>query len=138
MRRLVCARLNAALACVGSVVREPQIAYAAAKFPIFLLLPLLLCLPAPAAGLLIQGAVDRELQPLLAALRDKQQIHVAAWTFWTGNLAGKPVVISMGDVAASGGYWISMHAARIFAEPTTITGSIGVFGLHFNYQEYER
>lgn len=43
--------------------------------------------------------------------------------------AGKPVVVSMGDVAASGGYLISCHADSIFAEPTTITGSIGVFGM---------
>src|SRR5262245_35414466 len=41
----------------------------------------------------------------------------------------KPVVASMGDVAASGGYYISMPAKKIFAEPGTVTGSIGVFGL---------
>jgi protease IV len=41
----------------------------------------------------------------------------------------KPVIVSMGDVAASGGYWISASASRIFADPATITGSIGVFGL---------
>jgi protease-4 len=41
----------------------------------------------------------------------------------------KPVVVSMGDVAASGGYYISCGADRIFAEPNTITGSIGVFGM---------
>ncbi len=41
--------------------------------------------------------------------------------------AGKPVVVSMGDLAASGGYYISCQADSIFAEPTTITGSIGVF-----------
>jgi len=40
----------------------------------------------------------------------------------------KPVIVSMGDVAASGGYYIACNANRIFAEPTTITGSIGVFG----------
>jgi protease-4 len=40
----------------------------------------------------------------------------------------KPVVVSMGDVAASGGYYIAMGADRIFAEPGTITGSIGVVG----------
>lgn len=40
----------------------------------------------------------------------------------------KKVIVSMGDVAASGGYYISTPATRIFAEPTTITGSIGVFG----------
>ncbi len=43
--------------------------------------------------------------------------------------AGKPVVVSMGDLAASGGYYISMSSDLIFAEPTTITGSIGIFGL---------
>ncbi|MDX2096251.1 MAG: signal peptide peptidase SppA [Leptolyngbyaceae cyanobacterium bins.59] len=46
----------------------------------------------------------------------------------------KPVIVSMGDVAASGGYWIATYAERIFAEPTTITGSIGVFGLSINVQ----
>ena len=46
---------------------------------------------------------------------------------------GKPVVVSMGDVAASGGYWISMDADRIYADPSTITGSIGIFGLIPNF-----
>lgn len=41
----------------------------------------------------------------------------------------KPVVASMGDVAASGGYYVCMNARRIFAEPGTVTGSIGVFGM---------
>jgi protease-4 len=44
----------------------------------------------------------------------------------------KPVIISMGDVAASGGYWIASDSNRIFAEKNTITGSIGVFGILFN------
>jgi len=43
--------------------------------------------------------------------------------------AGKTLVVSMGDYAASGGYYISAGADRIFANPTTITGSIGVFGM---------
>ncbi|WP_115003770.1 signal peptide peptidase SppA [Xanthomonas campestris] len=43
--------------------------------------------------------------------------------------AGKPVVVSMGDLAASGGYWISMNADRIYADPSTISGSIGIFGM---------
>jgi protease IV len=47
----------------------------------------------------------------------------------------KPVVVSMGDVAASGGYWISTYSNKIFAEPNTITGSIGVIGINFNYQK---
>lgn len=42
---------------------------------------------------------------------------------------GKPLAVSMGDYAASGGYWISCCANRIFADPLTITGSIGIFGL---------
>lgn len=47
---------------------------------------------------------------------------------------GKPVVASMGSVAASGGYQISMYADRIFASPSTITGSIGIFGMFPTYQ----
>ena len=46
--------------------------------------------------------------------------------------AAKPTIVSMGTYAASGGYWISTHADRIFAEPETVTGSIGVTGLVFN------
>lgn len=47
----------------------------------------------------------------------------------------KPLVVSMGDYAASGGYWISCCADRIFADPLTITGSIGIFGLIPNVSE---
>jgi protease-4 len=47
----------------------------------------------------------------------------------------KPVIVSMGNVVASGGYWISTQADRIFAEADTITGSIGVFGLLFNLEK---
>jgi protease-4 len=43
--------------------------------------------------------------------------------------AGKPVVSSMGDVAASGGYWISMASDEVIADPSTVTGSIGVFAI---------
>ncbi|RZJ86633.1 MAG: signal peptide peptidase SppA, partial [Brevundimonas sp.] len=45
--------------------------------------------------------------------------------------AGKPVVVSMGAYAASGGYWISSEASEIVAQPSTLTGSIGVFGGKF-------
>lgn len=48
--------------------------------------------------------------------------------------AGKPVVASMGSVAASGGYWISIAADRIFASPVTLTGSIGIFGMFPTFQ----
>lgn len=47
----------------------------------------------------------------------------------------KPVVVSMGAYAASGGYWISAYSDRIFAEPTTVTGSIGVFGIFFDVEK---
>ena len=47
--------------------------------------------------------------------------------------AKKPVIVSMGGMAASGGYWISSPANYIFAEPTTVTGSIGIFGLIPNF-----
>ncbi|HSR50714.1 MAG TPA: signal peptide peptidase SppA [Acidobacteriota bacterium] len=49
--------------------------------------------------------------------------------------AGKPFVVSMGAVAASGGYWISTYADEIIAQPNTITGSIGVFGMLPNVKE---
>ena len=48
--------------------------------------------------------------------------------------AGIPVVASMSSVAASGGYWISMAADRIYASPSTITGSIGIFGMFPTFQ----
>ncbi|WP_328590336.1 signal peptide peptidase SppA [Veronia nyctiphanis] len=49
--------------------------------------------------------------------------------------AGKPVVVSMSSVAASGGYWISVSADKIIAQPTTITGSIGIFALLTTFEK---
>lgn len=49
--------------------------------------------------------------------------------------AGKPVVVSMGSMAASGGYWIASPADQIWASPTTITGSIGAFGMLGDVEE---
>ena len=58
--------------------------------------------------------------------------YVASDTIWRAvnraKAAGKPVIVSMGDVAASGGYFIAVPATKIVAEPGTLTGSIGVFG----------
>ncbi len=51
------------------------------------------------------------------------------------KIAGKPVVVSMGNVAASGGYWISMTADSIWADEATITGSIGIYGLLMTYPD---
>lgn len=55
-----------------------------------------------------------------------EQIRTALLAF---KASGKPLIVSMGSTAASGGYWIAADADKIFAEPTTITGSIGVFGM---------
>ncbi len=49
--------------------------------------------------------------------------------------SGKPVIASMGDIAASGGYWIAAIADRIYANPSTLTGSIGVYMPYANWQE---
>ncbi len=51
------------------------------------------------------------------------------------QMAGKPVITSMAGVAASGGYWISATSDEIWAQPTTITGSIGIFGLIPTFEE---
>jgi protease-4 len=55
--------------------------------------------------------------------------------FELARAAGKPVIVSMGSVAASGGYWISTAADEIWASPTTITGSIGIFGMFPTFQK---
>ncbi len=49
--------------------------------------------------------------------------------------AGKPVVVSMSSLAASGGYWISLSADKIIAQPTTLTGSIGIFGIITTFEK---
>jgi protease-4 len=64
------------------------------------------------------GGSDTASEQILAGVR-------------AARAAGKPVVVSMGTYAASGGYWISSEATEIVAEPTTLTGSIGVFGGKF-------
>ncbi|MGZ3377121.1 MAG: signal peptide peptidase SppA, partial [Phenylobacterium sp.] len=64
------------------------------------------------------GGSDTASEEILAAIR-------------AAKAAGKPVVVSMGTYGASGGYWISSEASAIVAEPSTLTGSIGVFGGKF-------
>ncbi|RNC65181.1 signal peptide peptidase SppA [Proteiniphilum sp. X52] len=56
------------------------------------------------------------------------------WKAVTDLKAEKPVVVSMGDMAASGGYYIACNADRIVAQPTTLTGSIGIFGAIPNFE----
>ena len=57
------------------------------------------------------------------------------WTAVAELATQKPVIVSMGDVAASGGYYIAAPGQEIYASPTTITGSIGVFGLLFSAED---
>ena len=73
----------------------------------------------------VKGMVLRVNSPGGSAFAS-EQIWKAIQDF---KAAGKPVAVSMGDYAASGGYYISCNADRIFAERTTITGSIGIFGM---------
>lgn len=76
----------------------------------------------------IKGLVFRVNSPGGSAY-DSEQIWAALQEV---KKAGKPFVVSMGNYAASGGYYISCSADYIFAEPTTLTGSIGIFGQFFN------
>lgn len=79
----------------------------------------------------VKGLVLRVNSPGGSAFAS-EQIWKALEDF---KAAGKPLAVSMGDYAASGGYYISSGAQRIFAEPTTITGSIGIFGVIPCYEE---
>ncbi len=56
----------------------------------------------------------------------------AMWQAVKETTKKKPVIVSMGDLAASGGYWLAMAGDTILASPHTLTGSIGVYGLHFS------
>ena len=79
----------------------------------------------------VKGMVLRVNSPGGSAF-GSEQIWKAVQDF---KAAGKPVAVSMGDYAASGGYYISCGADRIFTERTTITGSIGIFGVIPSYSE---
>jgi protease-4 len=76
------------------------------------------------------AVADDDVAAILFRVSSPGGSAVASDTIWRevvlAKKAGKPVIVSMGDVAASGGYWVSMHADRIVAQPGTITGSIGV------------
>ena len=80
----------------------------------------------------IRDAVEDEgIKAILFRVDSPGGSYTASDTVWhevrRARAAGKPVVVSMGNVAASGGYFVSMAADRIIAQPGTITGSIGVF-----------
>ncbi len=87
------------------------------------------------AEALYQAAADKDVKAVVLRVSSpggsdtaSEQILAAVRAV---KAAGKPVVVSMGTYAASGGYWISSQASYIVAEPTTLTGSIGVFGGKF-------
>jgi protease-4 len=79
-----------------------------------------------------EARLDKNIKTIVLRVNSPGGSALASDEIWREvKLANqkKKVIVSMGDVAASGGYYIASPAARIFAEPTTITGSIGVFGV---------
>jgi protease IV len=80
-----------------------------------------------------KGLRERDLKALVVRIDSGGGSALASERIRQAVLAAKakglPVVASMGSVAASGGYWVAMASDRIYAEPSTITGSIGVFGV---------
>ena len=85
------------------------------------------------SGLIGEGVAKKNLKALVLRVDSpggsafaSEKIRLA---LMNAKKTGLPVVVSMGNVAASGGYWIAMAGDKIFAEPSTITGSIGVFGI---------
>jgi len=78
---------------------------------------------------------DSSVKAIVVRINSPGGSALASDVIWRElNLAkeDKPVVVSMGDLAASGGYYIACMADSIIAQPTTITGSIGVYGMHMN------
>lgn len=82
--------------------------------------------------LLRQARMDENIKTIVFRVNSPGGSALASDEIWREVILAKevkPVIVSMGDVAASGGYYIAAPATRIFAEPMTITGSIGVFGV---------
>jgi adenosylhomocysteine nucleosidase len=82
--------------------RRRQFSYFGCISFLHVLVWVVLCTPVAAVpksyDLLVQGALDEELKPLLSALEDPRKVQIDAWTFWTGRIAGKRVVISRTEV----------------------------------------
>jgi protease-4 len=83
-----------------------------------------------------QATDDHQVRAIVLRIDSPGGSAVASETIWEATLqakrAGKPLVVSMGDLAASGGYYIASNADMIVAEPATLTGSIGVVGGKFS------
>jgi protease IV len=87
------------------------------------------------AGAIRKARLDKNIKAIVLRVNSPGGSALASEVIWREvELAHKekPVVVSMGNLAASGGYYISCAADTIVAQPNTITGSIGVFGLLFN------
>jgi protease-4 len=85
-----------------------------------------------------EARLDNKIKAIVFRVNSPGGSALASDVIWREILLAKkskPVVVSMGDLAASGGYYISCAADRIFAQPNTITGSIGVFGIIPNVQK---
>jgi protease-4 len=84
------------------------------------------------AGAIRAATEDKDVKAILFRVDSPGGSYVASDTIWRevvrARQAGKPVIVSMGDVAGSGGYFVAMAADKIVAEPGTITASIGVLG----------
>lgn len=93
-------------------------------------------------NLIRQIRYDDQIKAIVLRVNSPGGSSLASEVIWRelslARKSGKPVVVSMGDVAASGGYYISCSADKIFAMPNTITGSIGVFSLIPNMQDFFR
>lgn len=82
---------------------------------------------------------DERVKAIVLRVNSPGGSALASDVIWRESVlakAEKPLVVSMGDLAASGGYYISCAADSIVANPTTITGSIGVFGIIPNFQKF--
>jgi protease-4 len=84
------------------------------------------------AGAIRAAVADKDIKAILFRVDSPGGSYVASDTIWRevvrARQAGKPVIVSMGDLAGSGGYFVAMAADKIVAQPGTITASIGVLG----------
>ena len=91
-------------------------------------------------NLISKARTDKNIKAIVLRVNSPGGSALASEIIWRETMltrkAGKPFVVSMGDMAASGGYYISCAADSIFAQPNTITGSIGVFGIVPNMQDF--
>ncbi|MEN9639395.1 MAG: hypothetical protein RLZZ262_1263 [Bacteroidota bacterium] len=92
------------------------------------------------AAALREARLDEDVKAIVLRVNSPGGSALASDVIWRETMlikqSGKPFYVSMGDYAASGGYYISCAADKIYANPSTITGSIGVFGIMPNMQKF--